>query len=162
MKARKWMLGTAAIAMVAGASLADPAQNSFIPIAAAATDVSVNVDFNLFYDRLDPYGDWVSYQSAYVWVPRAVGVEWRPYTRGHWAYTRQYGWLWVSDEPFGWATYHYGRWGHADRKARQEERNQLQNAVASLDGGAPREDKMPLEDNEQEPESAHPFSGLAK
>jgi hypothetical protein len=21
-----------------------------------------------------------------------------------------YGWTWVSDEPFGWATYHYGRW----------------------------------------------------
>jgi hypothetical protein len=20
--------------------------------------------------------------------------------------------MWVSDEPFGWATYHYGRWGH--------------------------------------------------
>lgn len=21
-----------------------------------------------------------------------------------------YGWTWFSDEPFGWATYHYGRW----------------------------------------------------
>ena len=114
MKARKWMLGTAAIAMVAGTSLIGSPQGVFISTAAAAKDVSVNVNFNLFYDRLDPYGDWVSYQSAYVWVPRAINVEWRPYTRGHWTYTRQYGWLWVSDEPFGWATYHYGRWGHAE------------------------------------------------
>src|SRR4029453_3193212 len=22
--------------------------------------------------------------------------------------------LWVSDEPFGWAAYHYGRWGYAE------------------------------------------------
>jgi len=49
-----------------------------------------------------------------------------------------------------------------DRKARQEERYQLQNAVASLDGGAPREDKMPLEDDEPEPDGAQPFSGVAK
>ena len=22
---------------------------------------------------------------------------------------------WASEEPFGWATYHYGRWGYSDR-----------------------------------------------
>ena len=35
--------------------------------------------------------------------------DWRPYTNGHWIYTDA-GWTWISDEPFGWATYHYGRW----------------------------------------------------
>src|SRR5437773_2233500 len=35
--------------------------------------------------------------------------DWRPYTDGHWVYT-DVGWTWVSEEPFGWATYHYGRW----------------------------------------------------
>jgi hypothetical protein len=25
-------------------------------------------------------------------------------------YTRTYGWYWLSDEPFAWAVYHYGRW----------------------------------------------------
>lgn len=114
MSARKWMLGTAAAALVAASPLAGLPQSSWIAPAAAATDVSVNVDFNLFYDRLEPYGDWVSYESAYVWVPRDVSADWRPYTRGHWVYTRDYGWLWVSDEPFGWATYHYGRWGMAE------------------------------------------------
>jgi hypothetical protein len=29
-------------------------------------------------------------------------------------YTNRHGWLWVSDEPFGWAVYHYGRWGWAN------------------------------------------------
>ena len=23
--------------------------------------------------------------------------------------------MWVSNEPFGWATYHYGRWGFSNR-----------------------------------------------
>jgi hypothetical protein len=35
--------------------------------------------------------------------------SWRPYTNGRWVYTDA-GWTWISEEPFGWATYHYGRW----------------------------------------------------
>ena len=83
--------------------------------AQAQTDVSVSVNFGTsgFYDRLQPYGAWVSYQNDYVFVPRNTGRDWRPYTLGHWAYTKTYGWLWVSTEPFGWAAYHYGRWGYA-------------------------------------------------
>ena len=49
-----------------------------------------------------------------------------------------------------------------DRKALAQERNQLREAVASLDGGAPREDKMPLEDGEREPDGAQPFAGVGK
>jgi hypothetical protein len=29
---------------------------------------------------------------------------------GRWVYTDEHGWLWASDEPWGWAVYHYGRW----------------------------------------------------
>lgn len=54
------------------------------------------------------------------------------------------------------------RFGKSDRKAIAEERNQLHEAVASLDGGAPREDKMPLEDNEREPDGAEPFADKKK
>ena len=39
----------------------------------------------------------------------ARDLNWRPYTLGHWVFTDQ-GWTWASDEPFGWITYHYGRW----------------------------------------------------
>lgn len=67
------------------------------------------IDF--FYDALDPMGDWMEVQPyGYVWQPReAQSRGWRPYTDGTWVYT-DYGWTWKGNEPFGWATYHYGRW----------------------------------------------------
>ena len=68
------------------------------------------VDVNLFYTELAPHGRWVVIADyGRCWVPVGVAAAWRPYTVGHWAYT-EYGWTWVSDEPWGWATYHYGRW----------------------------------------------------
>jgi hypothetical protein len=67
-------------------------------------------DVSIFYDQLSPYGRWIEYGSyGWVWTPYDVSVGWRPYTVGHWAYT-EWGWTWVSDEPWGWAAYHYGRW----------------------------------------------------
>ena len=65
-----------------------------------------------FYQPLANYGDWAEVGDQYVWVPHDVDHDWRPYTRGHWAYTDD-GWFWASNEPFGWATYHYGRWGYS-------------------------------------------------
>ena len=68
--------------------------------------------YSLFYTRLDPYGTWVETPTyGYVWQPSAAieSRTWRPYTNGHWVYTDA-GWMWISEEPFGWATYHYGRW----------------------------------------------------
>ena len=71
-----------------------------------------NASYDTFYARLDPYGDWrETAQYGYVFQPRAAegSRKWRPYTNGRWVYTDA-GWTWVSEEPFGWATYHYGRW----------------------------------------------------
>jgi len=68
------------------------------------------VDLGLFYDDLAPYGHWVQSASyGWVWSPRVTRAHWRPYLYGHWAWT-DWGWTWVSDEPYGWACYHYGRW----------------------------------------------------
>ena len=78
---------------------------------ARATQTVINVDVSFFYDRLAPYGDWREHPTwGWVWCPRNVGVDWRPYTLGHWVYTDDYGWLWESDEDWGWACFHYGRW----------------------------------------------------
>lgn len=76
---------------------------------AASGRAEQNLDF--FYDALDPEGDWIEVERfGYCWQPNAARRgDWRPYVDGHWAYTN-YGWTWVSEEPFGWATYHYGRW----------------------------------------------------
>ncbi len=64
-----------------------------------------------FYEPLDPYGDWIETDDyGYVFRPTvATHTNWRPYTDGHWVHTG-HGWTWQSNEDFGWATYHYGRW----------------------------------------------------
>ncbi len=68
--------------------------------------------YSTFYRKLDPYGDWMETGDyGYVFQPRQAtqAGNWRPYTNGHWVYTDA-GWTWISNEKFGWATYHYGRW----------------------------------------------------
>jgi hypothetical protein len=64
-----------------------------------------------FYEPLDRSGDWLQTDDyGYVFRPAvALRADWRPYTDGHWVHTA-YGWTWESNEDFGWATYHYGRW----------------------------------------------------
>ncbi len=69
-----------------------------------------SVDLGFFYDSLAPYGNWIERPShGWVWTPREVSSTWRPYQAGHWVWSDE-GWTWLSDEPYGWATYHYGRW----------------------------------------------------
>jgi hypothetical protein len=69
-----------------------------------------NVDVGFFYDDLASYGHWIQRpRYGWVWTPRVAVRSWRPYEDGHWVWT-DLGWTWVSYEPFGWATYHYGRW----------------------------------------------------
>src|SRR5271166_2760238 len=79
---------------------------------AAPPAYSVDASYQNFYDLLAPYGSWLTLDPyGYVWQPSATlhDINWRPYTIGRWAYTDD-GWTWMSDEPFGWITYHYGRW----------------------------------------------------
>lgn len=88
-------------------ALMQPALNAAIAVGIGGHG-TVGVDF--FYSHLAPYGYWVNRPNyGWAWVPRHVRHGWRPYSSGRWAYT-DYGWTWVSSEPFGWATYHYGRW----------------------------------------------------
>ncbi|MFY9821023.1 MAG: DUF6600 domain-containing protein [Thermoanaerobaculia bacterium] len=69
-----------------------------------------SVDVGFFYDDLASYGNWVERPNyGWAWRPHAVASSWRPYQAGHWVWTDE-GWAWISDEPYGWATYHYGRW----------------------------------------------------
>ena len=41
---------------------------------------------------------------------RALPAGWAPYSTGHWAWVRPWGWTWVDDAPWGFAPFHYGRW----------------------------------------------------
>ena len=69
------------------------------------------VAITYFDEALSADGDWVWHPTyGRVWRPRQVGPEWRPYMYGRWVYTREYGWVWVSEERWGWVVYHYGHW----------------------------------------------------
>ncbi|GAA5481726.1 DUF6600 domain-containing protein [Haloferula sargassicola] len=69
-------------------------------------------DYGLFYNSLDDQGEWFDTPDyGYIFQPTVVVQDrsWRPYTHGRWVCSDR-GWMWISEEPFGWATYHYGRW----------------------------------------------------
>jgi hypothetical protein len=77
---------------------------------AASPPPMYGVSFQVFYNELSPYGDWVmDPQFGYVWVP-FVDAGFQPYlTNGYWAMT-EFGNTWVSNYAWGWAPFHYGRW----------------------------------------------------
>ncbi|WP_294186789.1 DUF6600 domain-containing protein [uncultured Sphingobacterium sp.] len=76
---------------------------------------NAGVSFQMFYDQLSPYGQWVNDPNyGYVWIPD-VGPNFQPYaTNGYWTMT-DYGNTWVSNYDWGWAPFHYGRWNYNDR-----------------------------------------------
>src|SRR5581483_8599131 len=84
----------------------------------AAVSLSVGVEIRAqsdFYEPLTPYGEWVTIGSyGRCWRPSRMEASWRPYCDGSWQRTDA-GSYWASDEPWGWATYHYGRWGFTDQ-----------------------------------------------
>ncbi len=76
----------------------------------AGTAKAASEDVAMFYDDLSQYGQWVEYDKyGPVWRPNQVAEDWRPYTNGRWVPTND-GNVFESDEPWGWATYHYGNW----------------------------------------------------
>ena len=67
-------------------------------------------DAALFQETLSAFGQWLNYgQYGQVWRPGQVDKNWRPYTNGRWVPTPE-GYVFETDEPWGWATYHYGNW----------------------------------------------------
>ena len=63
-----------------------------------------------FTAPLSPYGQWVNSKYGRAFRPDAP-QNWRPYVNGRWGENR----IWISDDPWGWATDHYGRWGFDNR-----------------------------------------------
>jgi hypothetical protein len=82
-----------------------------IEVVTPTVEISAVTDF---YEPLAAEGDWVVVGSyGRCWRPARVEADWRPYSNGSWQNTDA-GWYWVSDEPWAWATYHYGRWDFTD------------------------------------------------
>jgi hypothetical protein len=76
---------------------------------AAPVDVPDLASTDLFETALAPYGEWLSINEQPVFRP-SVGARFTPYfTNGHWVLSEA-GWVFDSELPFAWATFHYGRW----------------------------------------------------
>jgi hypothetical protein len=98
------------LAIAAFSCIAPASSQAGTAVSGHVSGSSFAVSFSYFHDNLSPYGRWIDYEPyGWCWTPYNAYAGWRPYTHGYWAYT-DYGWSWVSSEPFGWATYHYGRW----------------------------------------------------
>ena len=71
------------------------------------------ITYDNFYSALSPYGTWMNYGNyGQVWV--CSDPNFRPYySNGYWVNTNM-GWSWNSGYSWGWAPFHYGRWGFAD------------------------------------------------
>jgi hypothetical protein len=61
-------------------------------------------------------GHWVTLGDVRYFMPityvTTTVPEWKPYTHGYWAWNDAYGWTWVSYDPWGWVTEHFGVWRH--------------------------------------------------
>lgn len=63
------------------------------------------------YRALDAGGRWETLDgSGVVWFPAAVPAGWAPYRDGHWRWITPWGWTWIDNADWGFATSHYGRW----------------------------------------------------
>lgn len=63
------------------------------------------------YQQLDAWGKWVKDPAlGAVWLPRDVDATWIPFRYGRWDLVAPWGWTWIDEAPWGFATSHYGRW----------------------------------------------------
>jgi hypothetical protein len=82
----------------------------FLALAAPPSQGQVAVSFSVFHESLAPHGTWVSVGSyGECWYPSGLSAGWQPYSNGEWIYT-DYGWTWVSYDPWGDYPFHYGTW----------------------------------------------------
>ncbi|HEX4155762.1 MAG TPA: DUF6600 domain-containing protein [Acidobacteriaceae bacterium] len=86
-------------------------RDQFYQSAESSEDSYVNPDTVGSAD-LQQYGDWEpDTDYGEVWYPNNVAVGWQPYCYGHWTWIAPWGWTWIESEPWGFAPFHYGRWG---------------------------------------------------
>lgn len=95
-------------------AFSQPSASVGVSVPTPSVDIQIRADSD-FYEPLAPQGEWVTIGSyGRCWRPGHVARDWRPYCNGNWELTDA-GWYWVSDEPWAWATYHYGRWDYGDQ-----------------------------------------------
>ena len=101
--------------VVAGGGTAEaaPAQEGLTNGQVNVESDKVGVESDDFYtsESLNANGHWVKLDKwGNCWQPTKVPTGWCPYTNGNWRECDDCGWTFVSEEPWAWACYHYGRW----------------------------------------------------
>jgi hypothetical protein len=100
----------ACLASLAGCGGTRPPSSSLPAAGGREPSRIAPADLARFREALAPHGEWLDLEPyGTVWAPLGVRADWRPYTHGRWIYT-DLGWLWLGEEPWAWAVYHYGRW----------------------------------------------------
>jgi len=126
--ARPLSLGSLSLMALTACAGSTPPLEAPVGEAHRATSVAASSEFDIFaeqypdtdrsaltdfHEELAPYGTWVEDERlGTVWYPSRdeVGDRFTPYaTNGRWTYG-QNEYVWLSDEPWGWVTFHYGRW----------------------------------------------------
>ncbi len=94
------------ICLVSGLPSAAPAVAQEQAAAQQATPMSAE-----FRQTLQSYGTF-SQHARYgeVWQPNVTPESWHPYPACNWVYSKQYGWYFKDDTPWGNIVHHYGRW----------------------------------------------------
>ena len=65
------------------------------------------------HEMLDEHGAWETVAGlGDVWFPNDAPRGWVPFRYGHWRWISPWGWTWIDDMPWGFATSHYGRWAN--------------------------------------------------
>jgi len=83
-----------------------------LSVAASQSIAGVSWSVSVFDGPLGACGYWINHPGyGRCWQPAYVSANWYPYCEGYWMWTDS-GWYWASTEPWGWATYHYGRWAY--------------------------------------------------
>lgn len=93
-------------------SLTSFAQEGGLPDDAEPVELERVRSVEVFEQNLGDTGDWVQIDGVRAFRPsvQLVGGDFVPYaSHGHWVSTEA-GWSFSSTLPFGWATFHYGRW----------------------------------------------------
>jgi len=114
----------AAVMMAAAAPIRTPAPKT-APAAAPTTATAPGatpaplarplMPFDVFFEELRMQGAWIRLDDGrWAWRPTGVPRTWRPFSLGTWVFTDA-GWYWLSEEPWGWATSHYGRWERREK-----------------------------------------------
>lgn len=80
----------------------------------ASTEYVNSENPNASWNDLDANGNWYDVPGqGYIWSPFiAASVSWDPYSCGHWMWTRQFGYVWVSCESWGYLPYSCGSWNY--------------------------------------------------